>query len=187
MFAMPSVASKKPGNIYFLIWCLLLRFFSLSTGPGQYNPSQTFGSDVMHHYGGGSGRGCDTGREQIRTPATPLHVKAPLKCYDGNVMVRQEFVDLFKLSGVLSLIRSFRKSQMKSVVSMVEKYPLPLQMNRKGCKKHLEQVLQKHRERCGNGSSTSIPMIKLIGSMLKHDGQLERAIGIMKSAVNRSM
>ena len=171
----------------FLIWyCLLFQlFFSLSTGPGQYNPSQTFGSDVMmHHYGGGNGRGCNTGREQIKTPATPLHVKAPLKCYDGTVMVRQEFVDLFKLSGVLSLIRSFRTSQMKSVVSMVEKYPLPSQMNRKGCKEHLEHVLQKHRERCGNGSSTSIPMIKLIGSMLKHDGQLERAIGIMKSAVS---
>jgi len=162
----------------------VVSIFFLSTGPGQYNPSQTFGSDVMmHHYGGGNGRGCNTGREQIKTPATPLHVKAPLKCYDGTVMVRQEFVDLFKLSGVLSLIRSFRTSQMKSVVSMVEKYPLPSQMNRKGCKEHLEHVLQKHRERCGNGSSTSIPMIKLIGSMLKHDGQLERAIGIMKSAV----
>ena len=152
-------------------------------GPGHYHPSHTFKSDVIKRNTPSSyGYGIEYQSKNLSDSRTLT--TSNLKCYDGNIKVRNDIIELFKNCGVQRLIRSIQKNQMNHVISIVNMYPLPVEIKSKlQCKKHLEIILHRYQNKYGKTDTKCISMIKLISTMLKHDGQIERAINIMKTAV----
>jgi hypothetical protein len=82
------------------------------------------------------------------------------------------------------------KRQIEKIVKLIDGYPLSQDMltNRNKSKKHLENVLQRMQQKYGSSRPTSIaPLVKLVATMLQMDGQMHRAIEIMKSTVQNNV
>jgi len=146
--------------------------------PGQYNPSLPFRSDVLHS------SGANISRAVALSVALPVRPTKIIKCYDGELKIPMEIAELFTQSGVLRVVKSFLKRQVEKIVKMIDMFPFPntTPMNRKASKLHLERVLCRYRKRYGSRRPSFVaPFAKLIGTMLQSDGQVERALAIMKS------
>jgi hypothetical protein len=159
----------------------LIHRASFIPGPGQYNPAQPFRSDVLHSSGA-----CFS-MPSLHNAATTI-IRAPrstlsMKCYNGELAVPTEIVGILKRCGVWKTMRTFTKQQARSIVATIDtttvgSIPPGEEMSTADSKQFLERVQQQNGAKC-------VPLVKLVASMLRQDGQIERAIEIMKTAVVR--
>ena len=157
----------------------LIHRASFIPGPGQYNPAQPFRSDVLHSSGACfSMPSLHAATTIIRAPRPTLS----MKCYNGELAVPTEIVGILKRCGVWRTMRTFTKQQARSVVSTIDTTTVvsipPGEESTADSKRFLERVQQQNGAKC-------VPLVKLVASMLRQDGQMERAIEIMKTAVVR--
>ncbi len=155
-------------------------------GPGQYALSMPIRSDALRNrrqelaHGGG---GCIVNAPTYLVPEPekeePLNT---LKCFNGEIKISRDTYELFRAAGVLQRIKGMAVRNARDLCSSVKDFPP--QAHERHARKALRTILTRVIARHGKGHRRSVVLTKLVASLLKESGQIEKAIDLMSSVVS---